>query len=123
MLRLTHPDVLFPFQRLDSLLEGARAAGRILLGGEVNRDERRIAPTVIRVENRQDPLMADEVFGPLLPLLDLGDLDSTLAEIRRGPEPLARYVFGGSDEQQPVQASNNGSQQPPSSPHTSHSRD
>ena len=88
------------FQRLEGLLEQARTDGRILLGGEVNRDERRIAPTVIRVENRQDPLMADEIFGPLLPLLDLGDLDSTLAEIRRGPKPLALYVFGGSDGQQ-----------------------
>ena len=88
------------FQRLERLLEEARKDGRILLGGEVNRDERRIAPTVIRVENRQDPLMADEIFGPLLPLLDLGDLDTTLAEIRRGPKPLALYVFGGSDAQQ-----------------------
>ena len=60
------------FSRLEALLEGARAQGRILLGGEVDREQRRIAPTVIRVDDRDDPLMTDELFGPLLPMLNLG---------------------------------------------------
>ena len=55
------------FERLSALLETARSDGRILLGGEVNAQERMMAPTVIRVEDRSDPLMADELFGPLLP--------------------------------------------------------
>ena len=88
------------FERLANLLEGARADGRILLGGEIDHGERRIAPTVIRVDSRQDPLMADELFGPLLPLLSLDNLDEALMEIRRGPKPLALYVFGGNEAQQ-----------------------
>ena len=88
------------FDRLEALLEQARDEGRILIGGEINRDQRRIAPTVIRVADRQDPLMADELFGPLLPVLPLEDLSNTLAEIRRGPKPLALYLFGGTDRQQ-----------------------
>ena len=88
------------FSRLEALLEGARAEGRILLGGEVDREQRRIAPTVIQVDDRDDPLMTDELFGPLLPMLNLGELDAALAAIRRDPKPLALYVFGGSDAQQ-----------------------
>ena len=88
------------FERLSALLETARSDGRILLGGEVNPQERMMAPTVIRVEDRSDPLMADELFGPLLPVLELKDLGQTLAEIRRDPKPLALYLFGGSDAEQ-----------------------
>ena len=88
------------FQRLEALLNRAQKDGRVLIGGEINRDQRRIAPTVIRVDDRQDPLMADELFGPLLPVLELTDLPQTLAEIRQGPKPLALYLFGGNEAQQ-----------------------
>ncbi len=88
------------FLRLEALLEQAEQEGRVLLGGEINRDQRRIAPTVIRVDDRRDPLMAEELFGPLLPVLELRDLTQILAEIRRGPKPLALYLFGGNEAQQ-----------------------
>nr|WP_186543674.1 aldehyde dehydrogenase family protein [Synechococcus sp. ROS8604] len=88
------------FLRLEALLEEAQQEGRVLIGGEINRDQRRIAPTVIRVDDRRDPLMADELFGPLLPVLELKDLTQTLAEIRQGPKPLALYLFGGNEAQQ-----------------------
>ena len=88
------------FERLEALLEQARREERILIGGEINREQRRIAPTVIRVADRNDPLMADELFGPLLPVLPLNDLNNALAEIRRGPKPLALYLFGGTERQQ-----------------------
>ena len=88
------------FLRLEALLEEAQQEGRVLIGGEINRDQRRIAPTVIRVDDRRDPLMADELFGPLLPVLELKDLTRTLAEIRQGPKPLALYLFGGNEAQQ-----------------------
>ena len=88
------------FNRLATLLEQAQKDGRVLLGGEINPEERRIAPTVIAVADREDPLMADELFGPLLPLLALNSLEETLREIRRDPKPLALYLFGGSSDQQ-----------------------
>ena len=88
------------FNRLEQLLESARADGRILIGGEISREQRRIAPTVIRVDDRNDPLMAEELFGPLLPVLVLDDLTTALQEIRQGPKPLALYLFGGSEAQQ-----------------------
>ena len=88
------------FHRLERLLETARANGRILIGGEISREQRRIAPTVIEVNDRQDPLMGEELFGPLLPMLRLGKLSEALQTIRHQGKPLALYLFGGSEAQQ-----------------------
>ena len=88
------------FNRLEKLLETARANGRILIGGEISREQRRIAPTVIEVNDRQDPLMSEELFGPLLPMLRMGNLSDALHAIRRQGKPLALYLFGGSEAQQ-----------------------
>ena len=88
------------FTRLEALLTTAQNEGRVLIGGEISREQRRIAPTVIRVDSREDPLMADELFGPLLPVLALDDLDTALQEIRQGPKPLALYLFGGNEADQ-----------------------
>ena len=55
---------------------------------------------MIRVDDRNDPLMAEELFGPLLPVLVLEDLTTALQEIRQGPKPLALYLFGGDEAQQ-----------------------
>ena len=88
------------FERLAALLDTARADGRILIGGEISPEQQRIAPTVIQVHDRHDPLMAEEIFGPLLPVLELNDFDTALAEIRQGPKPLALYLFGGTARQQ-----------------------
>ena len=98
------------FERLAALLDTARADGRILIGGEINPDQQRIAPTVIQVHDRQDPLMAEEIFGPLLPVLELNDFDTALAEIRQGPKPLALYLFGGTarEQQQTLETTSSG---------------
>jgi aldehyde dehydrogenase (NAD+) len=71
-----------------------------LIGGEISREQRRIAPTVIEVNDRQDPLMSEELFGPLLPMLRMGNLSDALQAIRRQGKPLALYLFGGSEAQQ-----------------------
>ena len=98
------------FERLAALLDTARADGRILIGGEINPDQQRIAPTVIQVHDRHDPLMAEEIFGPLLPVLELNDFDTALAEIRQGPKPLALYLFGGTarEQQQTLETTSSG---------------
>jgi aldehyde dehydrogenase (NAD+) len=84
------------FERLEALLSGARQDGRVLLGGASDPQRRRIEPTVIRVEDPdRDPLMQEELFGPLLPLVEVDSLEEALERIRRGPSPLALYLFGG----------------------------
>lgn len=81
------------FQRLAQLLEGARRDGRILGGGGIDPARRRIAPTLIRVQDPADPLMQEEIFGPLLPVLAVDDLDAAIGLINRRPRPLALYLF------------------------------
>ena len=97
------------FTRLEALLTTAQNEGRVLIGGEISREQRRIAPTVIRVDSREDPLMADELFGPLLPVLALDDLGTALQEIRQGPKPLALYLFGGNEADRQLVLNSTGS--------------
>ncbi len=81
------------FERLAALLEGARGRGQILWGGQLDPDRRRLAPTLIAVEDPTDPLMAEELFGPLLPILTVPDLEGAIRLIRSRPKPLALYLF------------------------------
>ena len=88
------------FQRLHGLLQGAKQRGGVLVGGDVDAEKRRIAPALISVDNLDDPLMQEELFGPLLPILTTNNLESALLGIQHKPHPLAIYLFGGTNEQQ-----------------------
>ena len=88
------------FERLKKLLDQATEKKQIICGGEIDEKENRISPTLIKVENREDPLMSEEIFGPIIPILKFKDLQKTLHEIRAEPKPLALYIFGGSLEEQ-----------------------
>jgi aldehyde dehydrogenase (NAD+) len=81
------------YARLNSLLEGARQRGQLLHGGQCDAGRRRIAPTLIRVDSLDDPLMQEELFGPLLPILQVADLDAAIDLINQRPKPLALYLF------------------------------
>lgn len=64
-----------------------------LIGGQTDKDDLYIAPTVYGPVGWDHPLMVDEIFGPLLPVLVYDDLDQAIAQIRQRPKPLALYVF------------------------------
>jgi aldehyde dehydrogenase (NAD+) len=81
------------FQRLEALLEGARSRGQVLFGGQSDASRRRIAPTLIQVESLDDPLMQEELFGPLLPVLRVQGLSEAIERINQRPKPLALYLF------------------------------
>ena len=66
-------------------MRGAQAEGRVLLGGEVDPERRRIAPSLIAVRDEHDPLMSDELFGPLLPVLSIPNLDAAIQHIQKHP--------------------------------------
>jgi aldehyde dehydrogenase (NAD+) len=84
------------FERLEALLEGARRKGQVLAGGRSDPETRRIEPTLLDVSDPEgDPLMQEELFGPLLPVLPVPDLEAALQRVRRGSKPLALYLFGG----------------------------
>ncbi|WP_254896547.1 aldehyde dehydrogenase family protein [Synechococcus sp. HK05] len=88
------------FDRLHGLLEGARSRGQVLFGGQSDPSRRRIAPTLIQVDNLDDPLMQDELFGPLLPVLRVNGLNEAIERINQRPKPLALYLFSKQREAQ-----------------------
>ena len=88
------------FERLHGLLQGAIQRGQVVFGGQSDAARRRMAPTLIRVESLDDPLMAEELFGPLLPVLEVDDLQQALGWINSRPKPLALYLFSASGESQ-----------------------
>ncbi|MCP2336115.1 aldehyde dehydrogenase family protein [Actinomadura rupiterrae] len=77
------------FDRLTALLD----SGRVVIGGEHDRNARYIAPTVLADVPADSPVMSEEIFGPILPVLDVPDLDTALAFINERDKPLALYAF------------------------------
>lgn len=80
---------LYHFKRLTNLLEGTVP----VLGGAPLEERLYIPPTVITGIGWEHPLMEEEIFGPILPVLTFSELDSALEEIKRRPPPLAFYLF------------------------------
>lgn len=80
------------FARLSAML----GDGRIVTGGRTDAASRYIAPTVLAEVGRDDPSMAQEIFGPILPIVTVADLDDAIATIAAGDKPLALYVFSSS---------------------------
>lgn len=75
--------------RLAALLD----VGRLVCGGTVDRAVRYVAPTVLTDLPADAPILREEVFGPILPVVPFDDLDTLLADLRDRPTPLALYVF------------------------------
>ncbi|HNW27077.1 MAG TPA: aldehyde dehydrogenase [Spirochaetota bacterium] len=84
------------FDRIVKLLEGAK----VILGGDSDRKNRFIAPTLVDGVTLKDPIMNEEIFGPLLPIMTFGKLDDAIAVVNRLPRPLALYYFSKSEKKQ-----------------------
>lgn len=67
--------------------------GEVIIGGETNLDECYIAPTVIAHVSLSEPVMRDEIFGPILPVVEYDDLTQAITIINEKPKPLALYLF------------------------------
>ncbi|QRK09532.1 aldehyde dehydrogenase family protein [Archangium violaceum] len=77
------------FERISALATD----GRIAFGGERDAPSRYFAPTVITDAPVSSPLMQEEIFGPLLPLVDCPSIDDAIRFVRSRPKPLALYSF------------------------------
>lgn len=77
------------FNRLVDLLK----EGRVIIGGQSDPDDLYIDPTLIENVSWDDAVMQDEIFGPLLPVLEFDDLSEVISMINSRPKPLALYVF------------------------------
>ena len=75
--------------RLEKLLH----RGNIVIGGEVDPATRYIAPTVIDNIKPEDPVMQEEIFGPIFPVITVDSMDEAIKFINSRPKPLALYIF------------------------------
>ncbi|MDX1875094.1 aldehyde dehydrogenase family protein [Mycolicibacterium sp. 120266] len=84
------------FDRLSALLDAS--TGVTVTGGGRDAATLTIEPTVIRDPAPTDPVMADEIFGPILPVLTVESTEVAVRFVNSRPKPLALYVFTGSPQ-------------------------
>lgn len=77
------------FDRVLSLID----AEKVVLGGNANREKLKIAPTVMYDVNWDDPVMQEEIFGPVLPILTYDKFEDIFTMLENKPHPLALYLF------------------------------
>ncbi|MEG0742155.1 MAG: aldehyde dehydrogenase [Clostridia bacterium] len=77
------------FDRLIGLL----GSGAVAIGGQADEKTLKIAPTVLSDVSWDSPVMQEEIFGPILPILTYRKLDEAIAEIQARAKPLALYLF------------------------------
>jgi aldehyde dehydrogenase (NAD+) len=71
--------------------------GRIVYGGDHDRDDLYIGPTIIDKISADDALMKEEIFGPVLPVITYRTTAEAMAMVRKNPDPLALYLFTKND--------------------------
>ncbi|PAX59737.1 aldehyde dehydrogenase [Brunnivagina elsteri] len=76
------------FSRAANLIQGD-----IRIGGETNADEFYISPTVIDNVSWEDTIMQDEIFAPILPIIEYTNINDIIDKINLRPKPLALYLF------------------------------
>lgn len=74
--------------------------GNIISGGNSNRTTLYIQPTLLNNVADDSPLMKDEIFGPVLPILTYRNRDEALQVIQKNPNPLAFYIYSESSAEQ-----------------------
>lgn len=77
------------FDRLSQYIDN----GTLVIGGQTDKDDLYIAPTLLDDISWEDDIMQDEIFGPILPILTYNDLDVMIDEVLRLPKPLSCYIF------------------------------
>ena len=82
------------FDRLCALLEGQK----IVSGGRYDRQKRKIEMTVIDDPDLHSPVMEEEIFGPILPIIPYETLDDVKSFVCSRPKPLALYLFTHSED-------------------------
>ena len=77
------------FQRVRGLIQQEK----VVVGGSVNEATCQIEPTVMDRVTWEDPVMQEEIFGPIMPILTYDNLDHVINKLQNWPKPLAFYIF------------------------------
>jgi aldehyde dehydrogenase (NAD+) len=84
-------------QRLRDLVEGG-GYDAVVTGGDVDVTARYVAPTILRGVVPDAPVMSEEIFGPILPVVAMPSIDESIRFVNARPKPLALYVFAEDDD-------------------------
>jgi aldehyde dehydrogenase (NAD+) len=76
-------------ERLSELIK----SGKVIFGGEVDITQKYVAPTLIDDVKPGDPVMQEEIFGPVLPILEFNHIDEALGIINNMPKSLSLYIY------------------------------
>ena len=79
-------------------VKGLIGSEKIYLGGQSDRSARKIAPTVLVDVNENSPVMQEEIFGPVLPVISVADVEEAINFVKERPRPLALYLFTSDKE-------------------------
>lgn len=77
------------FERINHYL----SEGKMMYGGKTDTGQLLIEPTILEAVTWEDSVMQDEIFGPILPILEYEQLSEVMDGIERNPNPLALYLF------------------------------
>ena len=94
------------FNRVCGLIDNHGPKTRIAFGGGRDRSTLRIEPTILTGVTLEDPVMKEEIFGPIIPIITWSDLDEVFSYVRNFGHPLACYLFSESKvlQEQIIQA-------------------
>lgn len=84
------------FDRLMGYLEGQQ--DNLIVGGQSDRDKQSIAPTILLNPDLNSRVMQDEIFGPILPIIEIESMDKAIDFVNEREKPLALYLFSKNDD-------------------------
>ncbi|CAG8724197.1 978_t:CDS:2, partial [Funneliformis caledonium] len=84
------------FDRLSNLL--SQTNGKVVIGGNSDRDDLYFEPTIVSDVPKDDSLMQEEIFGPVLPIVVVENIDESIKYINERDTPLALYPFSRNDK-------------------------
>ena len=79
---------------------GLTKDAHVVCGGGSRKETLQIEPTILDQVSWDHPVMQEEIFGPLLPVLTFYDLEEVVAQVTARPKPLALYLFTGRKERE-----------------------
>src|SRR5690554_316592 len=84
------------FERLIDLIKHEN----IIYGGNYNKDNNKLEPTLVLINNKEIKLMQEEIFGPILPIITFKEIEEVYNYINNKAKPLAAYIFSNNKKTQ-----------------------
>lgn len=82
------------FERLSQLIDKSK----VCYGGHLDKSRRYISPTIMKNITTDEPVMKEEIFGPILPILTFQNIDEAIEIILQFPKPLSCYIYSSSKQ-------------------------